>query len=120
MGENAGIYRTKDALTKGVADVYELRERFKKVKVADHSRLFNTNLMQVMELGSMLDLALCVAKGALAREESRGSHSRIDFPTRDDKNWHKHSIFKMTAEGDIAVSDKPVTMGKHELQERTY
>jgi len=120
LADNAGIYRSKELGEKGLSEILALRERFKKVKVADHSKTFNTNLMQVLELGNMLDLAVCVAKGAAAREESRGSHSRIDFPVRDDQNWHKHSIFHMNAEGEVSLSFKPVTMGKFELQERKY
>jgi len=120
LANNVGIYRTAEDLKVGESDVLELRERFKKVQVADHSKMFNTNLMQVLELGNMLDLAVCVSKGALAREESRGSHSREDFVTRDDEKWHKHSIFKMNEKGEVSLSYRPVTMGKFELQERKY
>lgn len=120
LADNVGIYRFKEAMDKGLSDVRELRERFKKVKVADHSKMFNTNLMQVLELGNMLDLAECVALGAIEREESRGSHSRTDFPTRDDQKWHKHSLFTMNDQGEISMSTKDVTMGEYELQERKY
>ena len=120
LGKNAGIYRVKSKLEKCVSDVQELRERFKKVRVFDTSAVYNTNLTQVLELRNMLDLGLCVAKGALAREESRGSHSREDFTTRDDVKWHKHTIAHMNDSGDVDLSYKPVTMGKYELQERKY
>ncbi|MDT8445290.1 MAG: FAD-binding protein [bacterium] len=120
LADNVGIYRFEEAMKKGVEEVANLRERFKKVKVADHSKVFNTNLMQVLELGNMLDLAACVGTGALAREESRGSHSRTDFPTRNDEKWHCHSIFQMDEKGDISLSTREVTGGKYELQERKY
>jgi succinate dehydrogenase / fumarate reductase flavoprotein subunit len=120
LGANAGIYRVRNKLEKGVSDIMEIKEKFKKVRINDSSKVFNTNLFQVLELKNMIDLAETVARGALAREESRGSHSREDFPTRDDNKWHKHSIFHMNEKGEVLVSDKPVTMGKHELQERTY
>jgi succinate dehydrogenase / fumarate reductase flavoprotein subunit len=120
LGANAGIYRVKKKLEKGVEDIMVIKERFKNVRVNDSSVVFNTNLFQVLELKNMIALAETVARGALAREESRGSHSREDFPVRDDKKWHKHSIFRMNEKGDIVVSDKPVTMGKYELQERKY
>lgn len=124
MGEtlaaNAGIYRKEDKLQKGLNDILELKDRFRRVRVHDTGDIFNTNLIQVLELGNMLDLAVTVAKGALLRKESRGSHSRDDYPTRDDANFHVHSVFKLKTDGDIEVSYSPVTMGKYELQERKY
>jgi len=120
LGANVGIYRVREKLEKGVADIEAIKERFKNVRVHDTTSVYNTNLTQVFELKNMIDLALTVAKGALAREESRGSHSREDFPKRDDQNWHKHSIFHMKENGEIAVSTKEVTMGKYQLEERTY
>ncbi|MBM3422054.1 MAG: FAD-binding protein [Chlorobi bacterium] len=119
LGQNVGIYREASKIRKGVADLRELQERFTHVRVNDTSDVFNTNLMQVLELKNMLDLAETVAAGALAREESRGSHTRTDFPQRDDEKWHKHTI--ATIEGDrVKLGEKPVTMGRYELQERTY
>lgn len=120
LAKNAGIYREQKGLSTAVEDVQKLRERFKKVRVHDTSDVFNTNLVQVLELRNMLDLALTVSSGALLRQESRGSHSRDDFPKRDDENWHKHSMFTFDEKGEMAISYKPVTMGKYELQERTY
>ncbi|MEI6847148.1 MAG: FAD-binding protein [Chlorobiaceae bacterium] len=116
---NAGIYREASLLQKGIQDVAELRQRFKKVRVFDSSDIFNTNLIQVLELKNMLDLAETVVAGALAREESRGSHTRTDFPTRDDKKWHKHTMATFS-NGTVTLGEKPVTMGRYELQERTY
>lgn len=120
LGANASIYRTKQKLEKGVEEVMAIKEKFKKVRVHDTSAVFNTNLFQVLELRNMITLAETVTRGALAREESRGSHSREDFPKRDDAKWHKHSIFRMDSNGNIEVGTKPVTMGRYELQERTY
>ena len=116
---NAGIFRESSLLHKGIEDIAELKERFKKVRVFDSSDVFNTNLMQVLELKNMLDLAETVAVGALAREESRGSHTRIDFPVRDDEKWHKHTLATLV-DGKVLPGEKPVTMGRYELQERTY
>ncbi len=120
LGANAGIYRVRDKLEKGVADVYEIKERFKNVRVHDTSVVYNTNLTQVLELKNMIDLAVTVTEGALAREESRGSHSREDFPKRDDEKWHKHTIARMDENGKVSLSYKPVTMGKYKLEERKY
>jgi len=119
MAANVGIYREASLLKKGIAEIAELKERFKKVRVSDSSDVFNTNLLQVLELKNMLDLAETVAAGAHAREESRGSHTRTDFPTRDDEKWHKHTMATLT-NGHVKLGEKPVTMGRYELQERTY
>jgi len=119
LANNIGIYRTGEDLKKGVADVQKLRRQFQKVRVFDTSDVFNTNLIQVLELRNMLDLAQTVSEGALMREESRGSHTREDFPTRDDEKWHTHTMFTME-NGQLKIGSKAVTMGKYELQERTY
>ncbi len=119
LAQNVGIFREKSKIEKGVKDLAELKERFQHVRVFDTSDVYNTNLMQVMELRNMLDLAQTVAAGALAREESRGSHTRTDFPVRDDEKWHKHTLCTWE-DGSPKLDQKPVTMGKYELQERTY
>ena len=116
---NVGIFRESSLLQKGIAEIAVLKERFKKVRISDTSDVFNTNLMQVLELKNMLDLAETVAAGANARQESRGSHTRIDFPVRDDANWHKHTLATLV-NGKVTLGEKPVTMGRYELQERTY
>ena len=119
LGQNVGIFREASKIQKGVSDIRELKERFEHVRVFDTSDVFNTNLMQVLELRNMLDLSEAVAAGALAREESRGSHTRTDFPKRDDEKWHKHTTYTYV-NGRPEIDEKPVTMGKYELQERTY
>ncbi|MEC9486163.1 MAG: FAD-dependent oxidoreductase [Prosthecochloris sp.] len=119
LAANVGIFREASKIEKGIADIKDLKERFAHVRVFDTSDVFNTNLMQVLELRNMLDLAETVAAGAYAREESRGSHTRTDFPVRDDENWHKHTLCTYE-NGKAVLGEKPVTMGKYELQERTY
>ena len=119
LGQNVGIFREAPKISKGIADLQNLQERFKHVRVFDTSDVFNTNLMQVLELKNMLDLAETVAAGALAREESRGSHTRTDFPNRDDETWHKHTLATFE-DNHVKLGEKPVTMGRYELQERTY
>ena len=119
LAQNVGIFREKSKIEKGVEELAGLKERFQHVRVFDTSDVYNTNLMQVMELRNMLDLAQTVAAGALAREESRGSHTRTDFPKRDDEKWHKHTLCTWD-NGTPKLGEKPVTMGKYELQERTY
>jgi succinate dehydrogenase/fumarate reductase flavoprotein subunit len=93
MYDNAGIFRTAEGLEACKAKVEELRERYARgVVVQDKGRDFNTDLIQAIELGSMLEMADCLVTGAIARTESRGAHSRLDFPERDDENWLRHTL----------------------------
>ena len=92
MEKNAGIYRTEAGLQEAVAKISELRQRYQKVVLNDKSNVFNTDLFQVLELGSMLDCAEALTVGALARKESRGAHQRLDYVARDDQNYLRHSM----------------------------
>jgi len=92
MEENAGIYRTEAGLKEAVARIHELRNRYRRVVLTDKTNVYNTDLFQTLELGSMLDCAEAVTVGALARKESRGAHQRLDFPERDDKNFLRHTM----------------------------
>ena len=92
MEKNAGIYRTEEGLQEGVKIIHDLRQRYGKVILTDKSKVFNTDLFQMLELGSMLDCAEAVAVGALARKESRGAHQRLDYVERDDKNFLRHTM----------------------------
>ncbi|MDO9600893.1 MAG: fumarate reductase (quinol) flavoprotein subunit [Rhodocyclaceae bacterium] len=92
MEKNAGIYRTEEGLREGVAKIDELRERYQRVILTDKTNVYNTDLFQMLELGSMLDCATAVTVGALARKESRGAHQRLDYPERDDKNFLRHTL----------------------------
>ena len=92
MEENAGIYRTGEELARACEKVAELRQRYVNLGLTDKSKVFNTDLMQALELGSMLDCAEAVAVGARDRKESRGAHQRLDFTERDDQNFLKHTL----------------------------
>ena len=92
MEKNAGIYRTEQGLQEGVKIIHDLRQRYGKVILTDKSKVFNTDLFQMLELGSMLDCAEAVTVGALARKESRGAHQRLDYVERDDKNFLRHTM----------------------------
>lgn len=92
MEKNAGIYRTEAGLREAVDKIAELRQRYQKVVLNDKSNVFNTDLFQVLELGSMLDCASALTVGALARKESRGAHQRLDFVERDDQNYLRHTL----------------------------
>ena len=119
LAQNGGIFREESKIKTGIEEIENLKERFKHVRVFDTGDIYNTNLTQVLELKNMLDLADTVAAGALVREESRGSHTRTDFPKRDDEKWHKHTTYTLES-GHPKLGFKEVTMGKYELQERTY
>ena len=92
MEKNVGIYRTAEGLQEGVDKIRELRERYQSVTLTDRTNVYNTDLFQVLELGSMLDCAEAVTVGALARQESRGAHQRLDHPARDDANYLRHTL----------------------------
>jgi succinate dehydrogenase / fumarate reductase flavoprotein subunit len=96
-----------------------LKERYARVAIQDHGHTFNTDLMEALELGFMLDCAELVTAGALAREESRGGHYRDDFPERDDVNWLKHTLAYLEPEG-VRMASKPVTITRFQPKERVY
>src|SRR6516225_4246373 len=88
----AGIYRSESSLQETCRTLADLRLRYEKVQLQDHSNVFNTDLIQVLELGCMLQVAEAIAHSAARRKESRGSHQRLDHPERDDVNYLKHSL----------------------------
>jgi len=121
MTDNAGVFRVEDLLVKQVKIVKKLRKRFNEnCRIDDKSKIFNTDLQEAIELGHMLDYSLFIVESALARKESRGAHFREDFDTRDDKNFLKHTMAYMDENGDLTLDYMDVTLGKHELKERTY
>ena len=92
MEEGAGIYRTGEELAKTCDKIAELRQRYAGIALHDKTHVYNTDLLQALELGSMLDCAEAVAVGARDRQESRGAHQRLDFTARDDQNFLKHTL----------------------------
>ncbi len=120
MNANFQIYRTEADMKTGLRQLRELHERYRRIQIDDKGRIFNTALQEAYELGYMLDLAECIATGALARQESRGGHARRDFPARDDTNWLKHSVYHADGDGRPQISSAPVTITKFQPAERTY
>ena len=123
MGEitwaKMGIFRDESSLKKAYEELSELLQRWENIPVVDKSKVFNTNLIEVLELRNMRELARAVAVGALHRKESRGGHSREDFPSRDDENFLKHTILKM--EGDrLTIDYEEVRITKFKPSDRTY
>jgi succinate dehydrogenase / fumarate reductase flavoprotein subunit len=119
MFDEAFVVRNGTGLRTAADTIRGLKERYARVGIQDHSRTFNTDLMEAIELGFMLDCAELVTAGALAREESRGGHFREDFPTRDDVNWLKHTLAYLEPEG-VRMGSKPVTITRFEPKERVY
>ena len=124
MDANAQVFRTAESLTTALADIKALRRRYPDVSVQDKGTTFNTDLLEAVELGFLLDLAEVVVVGALAREESRGGHFREDFPTRDDARFMEHTMAYSrttpTGETEIRLGTKPVTVTRYQPMERKY
>jgi succinate dehydrogenase / fumarate reductase flavoprotein subunit len=148
MDLNAQVFRTKESLTQALEDIKSLQRRFRHVSVQDKSRMFNTDLLEAVELGFLLDIAETVVVGALNRNESRGGHFREDFPDRDDKNYMLHTmayrrplpvkgkrLWGADGDGDhkgafahstvfedyqLVLGSKPVTVTRYQPMERKY
>lgn len=119
MERHCGVFRDSEKLLAGLARIRELKQRYGKVSLSDRGDYFNSELLAVLELGHMLDVAEAIAAGAAAREESRGAHYRTDFPKRDDKGWLKHTVVRKE-DGEIKISYKDVNISRYEPKERTY
>ena len=119
MMENVGVFRTEDQMSKALKVVKELQERYKEISIQDTSQQFNTEFMEAMELGYLLDFVEPIIVGGLARKESRGAHYRTDYPQRDDTNWLKHTLAWKTDKG-IKLGYKPVVITRFPPEERKY
>jgi len=120
MTDNAGVFRTEESLLKQKEALKELKERFKNIRIDDKSSIYNTDLQEAVELSHMIDFSAFIVESAIDRKESRGAHFRDDFPTRDDKNYLKHTMTYMCKDGHISIEHMDVVMGDFEPQERTY
>jgi succinate dehydrogenase / fumarate reductase flavoprotein subunit len=119
MFEDVGIYRNGSIMESALDKVLELKERFKHVHVTDTGKIFNTELLNAWELGNMLDVAELVTVCAMNRTESRGGHSREDYPQRDDENWLKHTL-AWKEDGKVQIGYKPVVITKYQPKARVY
>lgn len=127
MDKNAQVFRTDDSLARVTETIHTLRNRFMHVSVQDKGKRFNTELLEAVELGFLLDLAEVVVYSARNRKESRGGHMRDDFPKRDDENYMKHTMAYLTGDPHSSLADdhitldwKPVVMTRYEPMERKY
>jgi succinate dehydrogenase flavoprotein subunit len=119
MMEKASVFRDAGTLTAMREKIKEIRDRYSRVKIEDRGTKYNTQLLEIFELGALIDLADVLVEGALARQESRGAHFREDFPKRDDPNFLKHTLAYLGPRG-IELAYKPVTITKFEPKERKY
>ncbi|MEC8406531.1 MAG: succinate dehydrogenase flavoprotein subunit [Actinomycetota bacterium] len=124
MDMNAQVYRTEATLKQALSDVQELKARYANVSIQDKGTRYNTDLIEAIELGFLLDLAEVTVVSALERKESRGGHAREDYPNRDDVNFMRHTMaYKsedVSGENYVRLDYKPVTMTRYEPMERKY
>jgi succinate dehydrogenase/fumarate reductase flavoprotein subunit len=116
---STGLEERNKALAECKEKVVELRERAKTLKIDDQGSIFNTDLTSAIELNSLLECADCLVTSALARKESRGAHSRLDYTERDDDAWLKHTL-NWNDNGEVRLDYKPVTITKHQPLARSY
>ena len=119
MDLNAQVYRTEETLKQALSDVRSIRERYKNVGIMDRGLRYNTDLLEAIELGFLLDLAEVLVVSALERRETRGGHAREDYPTRDDKNFMQHPMACKSEDG-VRLDYKPVVITRYQPMERKY
>lgn len=121
MEDHCGVFRDKNILKQGVEKVEQIVERMKNVKTEDQSFTFNTSKVEAFELDNLMAVALATIHSAYAREESRGAHSRVDFPERDDKSWMRHSLYSFENGLDYKpVRTKPMSVESFPPKPRVY
>lgn len=122
MTDLCGIFRDEQKLRVAQDKIRELKERFANARVMDKSRRFNTDLLTTLETEHLLSFSELIVSGAFARKESRGAHSRTDYPQRDDEQWLKHTMAHLGKDGEPILSYKPVTIfwDRYPPQERKY
>ncbi|MFP5334773.1 MAG: succinate dehydrogenase flavoprotein subunit [Actinomycetes bacterium] len=124
MDRNAQVFRTEATLKQALSDIQGLQQRYHSVSVQDKGKRWNTDLLEAVELGFLLDLAEVTVVGALERKESRGGHFREDYPNRDDVNYMRHTMAYREVDADgtssVRLDFKPVTVTRYQPMERKY
>ncbi|MDD3518513.1 MAG: succinate dehydrogenase flavoprotein subunit [Chromatiales bacterium] len=122
MEDHCGVFRTEEVMSEGVQKIKQIAERVKYATLRDHSRTFNTARVEALETENLIDCALATITSALGRQESRGAHSRVDHPDRDDVNWLKHSLYFLQSDtlDYKPVRTKPLTVDTIPPKVRVY
>jgi succinate dehydrogenase / fumarate reductase flavoprotein subunit len=127
MDRNAQVFRTDESLSEVTEVIHGLRERYLGISVQDKGKRYNTDLLEAIELGFLLDLAEVVVFSARNRKESRGGHMRDDYPKRDDENYMKHTMAYLSGDphsadpaDHIRLDWKPVVITRYQPMERKY
>lgn len=120
MQDHASVFRTEKLLQEGIEKLKELAERYHEISIQDRGETYNTDLVEALELGYLLEVSEATIHSCLHRTESRGAHAREDYPERDDKNWLKHTLVYKKGNGLVSFAYRPVVLGKFEPKARVY
>jgi succinate dehydrogenase / fumarate reductase flavoprotein subunit len=120
MSEKVGVFRHKEEMEQALNKLLEIKQRYSSAGVSSAARYMNYELTGAIELEYMLEVAHTIILGAILREESRGAHYRLDYTTRNDKDWLKHTVVRMGTDGQPVISFKDVMITRYQPMERKY
>ncbi|MGX7680927.1 succinate dehydrogenase flavoprotein subunit [Jatrophihabitans sp. DSM 45814] len=120
MDRNAQVFRTEESLSEAERDIHALRERYENVAISDKGKRYNSDLLEAVELGFLLDLAEVLVISARNRKESRGGHAREDYLERDDANYMQHTMAYRAEDGSVNLDWKPVVVTRYQPMARKY
>ena len=119
MSEHCGVFRSEETMQEGLTKLHQLRQQYHQIRLDDKDTCFNTELIEALELGNLMLVSEIILASALSRQESRGAHSREDYPQRDDANFLKHTLAYYSPSG-IDTESMPVVINRFEPKERKY